>query len=208
VTARTAFIIGNGGHAHVIASLLPHDTIRFLVTESPSAGEALQDDVLASRPGDADFFIGIGDDAVRRRYFDRLDALGAPMPPCVAQHAFVAGDARLGRGVFIGPGAVVASRAKLADNVIVNTLAAVDHDSDVGEDSQVTPGVSLGSRLTIGRRCYFGMKSCVLPRLSLGDRTIVMAGALVVRSSPGGVMLGGSPARVMRPVNEASAPLG
>ncbi len=191
-------IIGNGGHARVIASLLPAGTATFLVLGTPGPGELAQDAVLsAPLPADADFYIGIGNDAVRRSYFDRLTALDASLPPVVASNAWVARDARLGRGVFIGPGAIVAAGARLGDNCIVNTLASVDHDCDVGEDSQLTPGVTLASHIRTGRGCYFGMKSGVLPRLTLGEEVRVMAGSLVVRDVPDRVMVGGTPARII-----------
>ena len=203
---RTAYIFGKGGHAHVIRSLLPHARIRFLVDADPSGDDLAQDAFFAAGPDrGGDYFIGIGDDAARRTYFDRLKNIGLTAATCIAPAAWVAGDAAIGEGVFIGPGAVVNSRSRVGDNVIVNTLSSIDHDCDVGEDTQLTPGVTLGSHLVIGPRCFFGMKSCVLPRLEIGAGTTVMAGALVVRSAPAGVLLGGAPARIMR---GAAAPSG
>ncbi|HEX8192588.1 MAG TPA: acetyltransferase [Allosphingosinicella sp.] len=205
---RIAYIVGKGGHAHVIRSLLPHARIRFLVDAAPVCDDIAQDAFFAGgadRSGD--YYIGIGDNRARRSYFDRLKAMGLTLPRCVAPTAWVAADARLGDGVFLGPGAVVNAGSRIGDNVIVNTLASVDHDCDIGDDSQLTPGVTLGSHLRIGRGCFFGMKSCVLPRLEIGDGATVMAGALVVRSAPAGVMLGGAPARIMRGAAD-EAPIG
>jgi sugar O-acyltransferase (sialic acid O-acetyltransferase NeuD family) len=190
VSDRTALIFGGGGHARVIRSLLPDGTIRFLVDRD-------QDAFFAEPALDADLYIGIGDNAARRLYFDRLKALGLTVSSCIAPTAWVAADAALGEGVFLGPGAVIGSGTRIGDNAIVNTLASVDHDCEVGEDTQITPGATLGSHLRIGRRCYFGMRSCVVPRLEIGDDSVVMAGSLVVRSAGAGVMLGGSPARII-----------
>jgi UDP-perosamine 4-acetyltransferase len=199
VNPRTAYIFGKGGHAHVIRTLLAHERVRFVVDREPSGDDLRQADFFAGEADrDGDYYVGIGDDKVRRDYFVRLKALGLHLPPCIAPTAFVARDAEIGEGVFVAPGAVVSSRSRIGDNVIVNTLSSVDHDCDVGEDSQLTPGVTLGSHLKIGRGCFFGMRSCVIPRLEIGEGTVVMAGALVVRSAPAGVMLGGVPARIMR----------
>ena len=199
MSARTAIIVGKGGHAHVIASFLAHDEIRFMVPADPQGSDLLQSDFLAAGPDrDADYFIGIGDNAARRGWFDRLAALGVAPSTCIAPSAWVAADARLGAGVFVGAGAIVSARARIGDNVILNTLASVDHDCEIGEDSQFTPGVTLGAEIRIGRACFFGMRACVIPRLTIGDGVVAMAGALVVRSAPDGVLLGGAPARVMR----------
>lgn len=199
MTADTAYIIGKGGQARVIASLLPHRVIRFLVEADPHGDDLLQE-AFFEGGGDrgADYYVGIGDNRARRRWFERIDALGLSLPPCIAPNAWIAGDAQIGRGTFVGPGAIVMSGARLDENVILNTMASVDHDTSVGADTQITPGVTIGSRLSIGRRCYLGMKSCVLPGLTIGDDAVVMAGSLVVRSVPPGTMVGGLPARAMR----------
>ncbi|HEY5720738.1 MAG TPA: acetyltransferase [Allosphingosinicella sp.] len=199
MTDRTALIVGSGGHAHMLASLLPHRRIRFLTEGDPGPDDIAQSDYFAGSPDrEADHFIGIGDNEIRRAWFDRLKALGLAVANCVAPTAWIAADAAVGEGLFLGPGAVVGARARIGDNVIVNTLSSVDHDCDIGPDTQITPGVSLGSHVVMGRSCYLGMKSCLIPRVRLGDRVVVMAGSLVVRDAPDGVMLGGSPARIMR----------
>ena len=199
MSGRTAYIFGKGGHAHVIRSLIPHERVRFLVDGEAQGDDLRQDDFFAGAADpEGDYFLGIGDNEARRAYFDRLKAMGLEVARCIAPTAWVAPGAELGEGVFIGPGAAVCARTRIGDNAIVNTLSSVDHDCVVGEDSQLTPGVTLGSHLRIGRGCFFGMKSCVIPRLEIGDGASVMAGALVVRPAPAGVMLGGVPARIMR----------
>jgi sugar O-acyltransferase (sialic acid O-acetyltransferase NeuD family) len=205
MTARRAFIIGNGGHAHVIRSLLPGRPVTFLVERDPGPDEALQEAFLADPDRETDLYVAIGDTRVRRRYFDRLKGLGLTVASCIAPNAWVAEDASLGEGLFLGAGAIVGTRSRIGDNVIVNTLSSIDHDCVVGDDVQITAGVILGAHLEIGARCYFGMRSCVLPRVEIGADSVVMAGALVVRSAPAGVMLGGSPARVIGPAAGSGA---
>jgi len=49
----------------------------------------------------------------------------------------------------------------------------------------------------IGRKCWLGMNSVILPGVELGDHTVVAAGSVVGRSFPKGhVVLVGVPARV------------
>lgn len=194
---RRAFIIGNGGQARVIASFLTSPDIRHLVEGDPAPGDIRQSDYFATEPDrDADHYIAIGDNQIRRRYFDRLKAIGITPASCIAPTAWIARTAKLGDGVFIGAGAVIGAGAELGDNVMVNNLSLVDHDSVVGIDSQVTVGCILGAELKVGRRCFFGMKSCVVSRLEVGDDVFVLAGAVVVKDVPAGARVGGVPARL------------
>lgn len=195
---RRAFIFGSGGHAHVIASMLPV-AATFLV-ERAAEGFMSQDAFFADLDShrDADVYIGIGRDDARERVFDRLVASGIIPAICVAPNAFVARDASIAAGAVILAGAVIGSRAQIGRNTIVNTLSSVDHDCRLGDHSQITAGVSIGGTVTIGTRCFFGMKSTVLPNLVVGDSAQVMAGALVTRAVPDHVLVGGSPARIVK----------
>jgi UDP-perosamine 4-acetyltransferase len=195
--SRRAVIIGRGGQARVIASFLPHSQIRHLVEGDPGRGDILQSDYFAGEPDrEADHYVAIGDNRIRRLYFDRLKRIGVTPASCIGPNAWIARTAVLGEGVFVGAGAVVGAGVRIGDNAMVNNLSLVDHDSVLGEDSQVTVGCMLGAELVVGRRCFFAMKCCVVSRLEVGDDAFVMAGAVVVKNVPAGARVGGVPAQI------------
>lgn len=204
----TAFIMGGGGHAHVIASILHsrYQKIQFLELNPTLEGSMSQEDFFRSAESyqNADVFIGIGSNAHRTSYFKRLLAVGITPANCIADGVFVAHDATLGRGCVVCPGAVIGSRAHLGDNTIVNTLSSVDHDCRVGTNSQITAGVILGGGTVIGQDCFFGIASATIPGVKIGDRTQVMAGSLVSKDVPSDVLVGGSPARIMKRLSTKS----
>lgn len=198
--SKRAFIFGAGGHARVIASMISA-TSTFLVEGPETKDDELLQDEFFDHLGDymdCEIYIAIGDNAARKRYFERLKACGARVSNCIAGNAFVAGDAQLGEGVVICPGSVVGARARIGDNTIINTLSSVDHDCVLGDHSQVTAGVTFGGTVTVGTNCFFGIKSAVIPNITIGDNVSVMAGSLVVQDVPSNVVVGGNPARVMR----------
>jgi len=197
---RRAFIFGAGGHARVVASLLPAAEVTFIVGDPAAERQLAEDRFFAEIDAyrAVDVYLGIGANAARRRVLDRLRAAGVTPATCVAPTAFVARTASLGAGVVICPGSAVMAGARLGDAVIVNTLSGVDHDCVVGDDTQITVGVTLAGEVTLGRNCFLGMKSAVFPRVAIGDNVVVMAGALVTKPVAANSMVGGSPARRVR----------
>lgn len=83
---------------------------------------------------------------------------------------------------------------------------------DIGDYTVIAPNVGIisanhdpgnitkhtNSKVSIGRYCWIGMNAVILPGVTLGDHTVVAAGAVVSKSFPEGFcILGGVPARVI-----------
>ncbi|KFI67849.1 sugar O-acetyltransferase [Bifidobacterium magnum] len=54
----------------------------------------------------------------------------------------------------------------------------------------------------IGNNCWLGAGVIVLPGVTIGDNTVVGAGAVVTKDLPANVVAVGNPARVLRPIGE------
>lgn len=55
-----------------------------------------------------------------------------------------------------------------------------------------------GYRIVIGKRCWLGSNSVLLPGVKLGDDVIVGAGAVVTKDFPSGSVVAGVPAKKIR----------
>ncbi len=73
----------------------------------------------------------------------------------------------------------------------VNIISA-NHDTSSIENSV------LAEPVRIGKKCWLGANSVILPRVQLGDGVIVGAGSVVTKSFPGGVVIAGVPAKIIR----------
>ena len=71
-------------------------------------------------------------------------------------------------------------------------------------------GWEYGAPIAVGDNVWLGGGVIVCPGVTIGDDTVVGAGAVVTRDLPTGVVAVGNPARVIRPIGEAdrvTAPL-
>lgn len=91
---------------------------------------------------------------------------------------------------------------------------AIDAHITIGKGTWIAPNVGIittnhdvfcldnhseGGDIVIGERCWIGMNSVILPSVSLGDQTIVGAGAVVTKSfTEGHVIVGGVPAKILK----------
>lgn len=194
---------GQGRMAYQIACALGMAVAGFVDGAFAPGAEVLGRPVLAREPEDcaalregADWFIAVGNNAVREKLFARVRALaGRPGLSLVDPSALLAPGTRVGEGVFVAPGAVVNIGSRLDDGAILNTRASVDHDGVLEAFSQVCPGVTLAGNAVVRTRAFVGTGACTIPGRTIGADAVVGAGAVVIRDVPEGTTVVGVPAR-------------
>lgn len=143
------------------------------------------------RIADGDVFVSAtGDPAMKMKYAAMLEARGAKFATVVHHTAYVGKNVQLADGCVICPNASLTNDISLSRHVVVNVAAVINHDNMIGEGSTISPGVQLGGRVRLGKRVFVGIGATVMPDIKLGDDVVVGAGAVVVRSSEGGVLVG------------------
>ncbi len=57
--------------------------------------------------------------------------------------------------------------------------------------------------ITVGNNVWFGSRVTVVPGVSIGDDSVIAAGSVVTGDIPSGVIAGGNPCKVLRPLRES-----
>jgi sugar O-acyltransferase (sialic acid O-acetyltransferase NeuD family) len=204
-------VIGGGGHAKVLVSVLQktgHDIAGY--TDPADRGELLgvpylgDDDRLAElieQQPRCRAVLGIGKldtTGSRLALQTRLAGLGFALPAIVSCHAVVNRDSQLGDGTVVFDGVVVNSGAVIGKACILNTHATIEHDCRLGDDVHVAPGAVLCGGVVVGDHCLIGSAACIIQGVRIGARVLVGAGATVVADLAEPGVYAGNPARRMR----------
>ena len=204
-------LVGGGGHAAVVAEcahllgvgvtgVFDDDSGARVLHGAPGAARRAYlggiDAFVSSAP--SGWFLAIGDLGARARVLGLYSE--SAYGPMIHPSAVVSPDVEIEEGVFVGPGAIVHTGAKIRAHAILNTGAIVEHDCVIGRNVHVAPGCVLGGGACVGEHTLVGIGTTVLPGIAIGRGATVGAGSVVIRDVEDGAVVVGNPARVMKRV--------
>ncbi|EAI8831734.1 UDP-N-acetylbacillosamine N-acetyltransferase [Campylobacter coli] len=146
-----------------------------------------------------DVFIAIGNNEIRKKLFNQISDSGFKIVNLIHKSAIISQSVDIAEdaGILIMPYVVVNARAKIEKGVILNTSSVIEHECIVGEFSHISVGAKCAGNVKIGKNCFLGINSCVLPNLSLADDSILGGGATLVKSQSEKGIFVGVPAKRM-----------
>jgi carbonic anhydrase/acetyltransferase-like protein (isoleucine patch superfamily) len=158
-------ILGAGGHARVLASILgmrglPHRC----------GGE---DEV-----GEGDWaVIGVGNLQTRMEMYAQFSRviMNVIHPSAIVMSSI--GDSSAAQ---IMAGAIIQPGCHIGANTLINTRAVIDHDSYIEPHCHVAPGAVLCGGVRLGEGSFVGAGATIIQGVSLEPGTFVPAGTLVV----------------------------
>lgn len=134
-------------------------------------------------------------------FFQKILRINAEVPFMVHYTSTVSQTVYLGKGVasyFANSGGCYIqgiNKIYIGDNTIfapgVKIISANHDKKELSNHDKTT------NPIVIGKNCWLGVNSVILPGVELGDNVIVAAGAVVSKSFPGNVILGGVPAKII-----------
>ena len=141
---------------------------------------------------------------------ERAAVLGLPEGCRIREGAKILSpeELRCGRFVWIGESAIVDASGGLTigDHTTVGSHVLVwthtSYRANLALDNRIASPLVERRPTTIGRGCFLGGPSVIYPGVTLGDRTVVLPMSVVNRDLPGNCMAAGSPAKVIRELDE------
>ncbi len=197
---KPILIIGAGGHAKVIADIVLKSGDALLgFLDDAATGKVYGEYKVLGTVADcvryadqAQFIIGIGNNAIRRRIAERyaLDWYTAIHPS-----AQIALGVTVGEGTAVMANAVINSDTAIGRHCIVNTAAVVEHDNVIGDYVHVSPHATLCGVVTVGENTQIGAGATVIHVTNVCADCVIGAGSTVVEDIDTAGTYVGLPAR-------------
>ncbi|MFN7842291.1 MAG: DapH/DapD/GlmU-related protein [Pirellula sp.] len=128
------------------------------------------------------FHAGVADVAAKQEIVSACVARNWIPHSILHPTAVVSRDAKIGKGVFVGPLAVVSTQATVEDYAIIHIHASIGHDSIVGEYTSILPGARVSGNVRIGKRVLVGSNAFLNAGISIGDDSQIDALTYVARN--------------------------
>lgn len=206
---KQLIIIGAGGFGREVLAWARQSaghgsewTIKGFIDDNPNALSGLRvpapwlGRIEDHRPAADEVFIcAIGIPALRRKCYERIEAVGGRFVSLIHRTAVVGDEVEFGEGVILCPYAVVSGYNKIGKGVVVNMHATIDHDANVGDWTQVNCHCDLTGGVQVGAEVWFGSHVAVAPRIRIGDRAYLGIGSAILRDVDADTKVFGLPAR-------------
>lgn len=128
----------------------------------------------------------------------------------------------------IEPGAIIRDRVSIGKNAVVMMGAVINIGAEIGEETMVDMNAVVGARGKLGKRVHLGAgavvagvleppskdpciiednvligaNAVILEGVHIGKNSVIAAGSVVVEDVPEGVVVAGTPARIIKNIDE------
>lgn len=130
---------------------------------------------------EADFFVAIGNNAVREKVQEKLIEDGLNVVSLIHPSAVIGTYVEIGIGSVVMAGVVANSSTRIGKGCIINTSSSLDHDNVIEDYVHISPGVRTAGSVEIGKRTWVGIGSVISNNVNICSGCKVGAGAVVVK---------------------------
>ena len=147
--------------------------------------------------------VAIGAPAIKKKVIEQINNPNLSFPNLFHPSVMWQLDTvKFGKGNIICAGNLLTVDIEIGDFVILNLSCTVGHDTVIKDYSSFMPSVNISGEVLIEEAVYVGTGAKIINQLTIGQNTIVGAGAVVSKDLPANCTAIGIPAKPFRYHNE------
>jgi len=195
-------IFGTGGHGREVLEYLCPKAV--FIDDNKNPGTRINGrpvvggkTLLADRGflHDYEIIIALGDNKLRGELSRTVLKHGGTLAIAIHASAIFSTHSTIGAGSVVMPYAIVGPNVKIGKYCIINKAARISHDAYLKDGVNISDDATLTT--TVGEEAFIGLHVAVIPRVAIGARAIVGAGAVVTKEVLPDTTVAGVPARVI-----------
>lgn len=148
--------------------------------------------------------IANGTGLIRQEILEKLGKVGATCRNFIDEDATVERKLSVERHIYISAQCHIGGAVTLAEDILLDGGVYVGHDAEIGSHVTIGPNATIGGEVTIGNRSFVGLGANIRDEATIGEDTLIGAGATVVDDIPSNSLAVGTPAEVVREIEEVS----
>jgi sugar O-acyltransferase (sialic acid O-acetyltransferase NeuD family) len=212
------FLIGAGGFAREVEVVLKNDKDNILrlfegyhfVSDDPEEwGDGFyrnryaigsMENVRHCFPGEKFYFPAVGSPKLKQQFVERAEKIfWNPVGPIIHRLSFI-GDANIGVASIVCSFCSITTNVRIGKFVNVNLNCTIGHDVEIEDYVNLSPHCTISGHVHIKKGADLGSAVSVLPGVTIGENSIIGAGAVVVKDIPDNVVAVGIPAKVIKEI--------
>lgn len=170
----------NPDHKFSIHGFLNDDVEDFKLKSEKYGFDAPYLGTIADHHFSSDFayIFGFASPEGKSKIVSGLDLESLDFPNVVHPSVVISKSARLGKGNVVYPNTVIGPNCKIENFNLVTSYSFISHDCEIGSFNFLSTA-GLAGNVKIGEKNFFGIRSTVIPSITIGSNNTIQAGMVI-----------------------------
>lgn len=159
------------------------------------------DDLFSDGVRGKNILLTMGNMTIRKELYSQIVAAGGNIPTLIHPSSVISRFAEISStGVLVNPLCYIQAGTTIGAGTVILSHVNISHNSSIGENCFIAGGAIVGAYIRVENEVFIGQGAiCISDKVKvIGKRSLIGAGALVVKSVPSEVIVAGVPAKIIK----------